>query len=314
MSLSPKISIIVPIYNTASLSEGASFLRRCVESIINQTYQNIEIVFVDNNSSDDSIEVVRALVEGESRVIVTHENQPGVSCARNKGLSLVAGDYFTFIDSDDYVDLDYVETAVRRINECRADLLVRDFNVMMPDGNVGTTLRTYAYKNLGNEVERIYGYVECAVNIFYSRHVMNDHAIMFDDDIAIGEDNLFNVRFLLNSNNITFCSDCGYYYNVHGASSSRTRSAAYLSFIKAYERIFHLGVTKYGYLHSNTVKYFIKKYHCFINLVDDRDEMKLRAGKLLDLYDLPKDELLRAQKAKIPTKFKSFIRRLIPKK
>ena len=314
MSQNAKISIIVPIYNTASLSEGASFLRRCVESIINQTYQNIEIVLVDNNSSDDSMVVVRSLVEGDSRVVIAHECNPGVSCARNKGLSLLSGEYFTFIDSDDYVDLAYIEAAVRRINESRAEMLVRDFNVMMPDGNVGTTLRTYAYENLGDDVECIYGYVECAVNIFYSRRVMDDHAIRFDEDISIGEDNLFNVRFLLNSNNITFCSDCGYYYNVHDASSSRTSSAAYLSFIKAYERIFDLGLTKYGYLHSNTVEYFTEKYHCFIGLVYDRAEMELRAGKLFDLFGLSKNELYRARKSKVSTKLKSFFRRLIFKK
>jgi len=293
MSQIAKISIIVPIYNTASLSEGGSFLRRCVTSIINQTYQNIEIVFVDNNSSDDSINVVRALVEGDSRVTVAHENQPGVSCARNKGLSLVSGDYFTFVDSDDHIGADYIKKAVDCIHDLRyPDLLVGDFMVCLPDGSTAGTHRTRAYEKFGYDIDMVYPYIECVPNIFFKTDLMKENKISYDAGISIGEDNLFNARAISAAGSVVFVDSNDYFYQAHESSSSRLKSDKYLSFIEAYSEIFSIYYERFGEVSPCLLDYVLNKRSSFRPLMVNAEKFDRALVSLLRGYGI-EDELPR---------------------
>ena len=293
MSQNAKISIIVPIYNTASLSEGACFLRRCVASIINQTYQNIEIVFVDNNSSDDSIDVVRALVEGDSRVTVAQENQPGVSCARNKGLSLVSGDYFTFVDSDDHIGADYIKKAVDCIHDHRyPDLLLGDFLVCLPDGSTAGTCRTHAYKKFGYNIDVVYPYIECVPNIFFKTDLMKENKISYDTGISIGEDNLFNARAISAAGSVVFVDSNDYFYKVHESSSSRAKSDKYLSFIEAYREIFSIYFERFGEVSPFLLDYVLNKRSSFSPLMVNAKKFDRALVSLLRGYGI-EDELPR---------------------
>ena len=95
--MNPKISIIVPVYNTAK------YLPACLGSIINQTYHNLEIILVDDGSTDDSNEVISKYAKNDSRIKTIRQNNQGQSSARNTGLKKVTGDYVSFIDSDDKI-------------------------------------------------------------------------------------------------------------------------------------------------------------------------------------------------------------------
>ena len=97
------ISIIVPVYNVEL------YINKCIESIINQTYNNIEIILVDDGSTDSSGKICDEYKEKDRRIKVIHKENGGLSDARNAGISAASGKYITFIDSDDYVDEDYVE-------------------------------------------------------------------------------------------------------------------------------------------------------------------------------------------------------------
>ena len=114
-----KISIIVPIYNSSK------YLRKCLYSIINQTYKDLEIILIDDNSSDDSYEICLEYKRKDNRIkLIKNKTNKGVSVTRNIALKNVNGDYLTFIDSDDYVDLDYVETLYNLIKENDYDLAI----------------------------------------------------------------------------------------------------------------------------------------------------------------------------------------------
>ncbi|MBQ8472704.1 MAG: glycosyltransferase family 2 protein [Bacilli bacterium] len=114
-----KISIIVPIYNSSK------YLRKCLDSIINQTYKNLEIILIDDNSSDNSYDICLEYRKNDNRIkLIKTKVNKGVSVTRNIGIKNVTSNYLTFVDSDDYVDLDYVETLYNLIQEGDYDVSI----------------------------------------------------------------------------------------------------------------------------------------------------------------------------------------------
>ena len=107
--MNKKISIIVPVYNTAE------YLAKCIESIINQKYANLELILVDDGSTDHSAAICDEYAKKDNRIKVIHKQNSGVSSARNLGLSIASGDYITFVDSDDYI-LDSFSNFCNKIN------------------------------------------------------------------------------------------------------------------------------------------------------------------------------------------------------
>ena len=98
-----KISVIVPVYNVEK------FLAQCLESLVLQTYKNLEIIIVDDGSSDNSYKIYKKYAKSDSRIQIIKQKNAGVSAARNTGLASATGEYVHFIDSDDYIDIDYYE-------------------------------------------------------------------------------------------------------------------------------------------------------------------------------------------------------------
>lgn len=96
--MNPKISVIVPVYN------AQNFIGKCIESILNQTYQNLEIILINDGSSDDSLNICNTYKQKDSRVIVINQENEGTSSARNKGLTFATGNYIGFVDGDDVIE------------------------------------------------------------------------------------------------------------------------------------------------------------------------------------------------------------------
>lgn len=118
---SEKISIIVPVYN------AENYLRRCIDSILEQTYTNFELLLINDGSTDGSAKILEEVKESDSRIRVVHKKNEGVSATRNLGLKLVTGDYITFIDSDDFVDKLYLEVLYKSLTENDADIASGNF-------------------------------------------------------------------------------------------------------------------------------------------------------------------------------------------
>lgn len=116
-----KITVIVPVYNVEN------YLRKCLDSIITQTYKNIEIVVVNDGSTDASGEICKEFAEIDHRITYIEQENAGLSAARNTGLENMSGDYVTFVDSDDWIEQDYVETLYKKITEYQADIAVGNY-------------------------------------------------------------------------------------------------------------------------------------------------------------------------------------------
>ena len=112
----PLISVIIPIYNVKN------YLDKCIESVINQTYENLEIILVDDGSTDGSEKKCDEYLDRDKRISVIHKENGGLSDARNHALNKISGKFVTFIDSDDYIDLRMIETLYKLIEEYEADI------------------------------------------------------------------------------------------------------------------------------------------------------------------------------------------------
>lgn len=118
MEQMPKVSIIVPVYNVER------YLRQCLDSLVNQTYQNIEIICVDDGSTDASSEILTEYALKNSKVRVIRQENSGLSAARNVGFSFATGEYVMYVDSDDWIDVCTCEKAVFKAEEHAADLVM----------------------------------------------------------------------------------------------------------------------------------------------------------------------------------------------
>ena len=117
----PLISIIIPVYNVVP------YLKRCIDSVLHQTYRHIEIILVDDGSTDYSGEICEEYAKKDPRIIVIHKANGGLSDARNVGIVKASGDYIAFIDSDDYVCGRYIERLLHRLLKNNADIVICDY-------------------------------------------------------------------------------------------------------------------------------------------------------------------------------------------
>lgn len=142
--MSDKISVIIPVYNVED------YLEKCVDSVINQTYKNLEVLLVDDGSTDRSGDICDALASTDSRIRVIHKKNGGLSDARNAGMDAATGDFIAFLDSDDWVDLDMYEVLHNLLIEHEADISICRFkNIYHDVVEDGSTGKIAVYDNIG---------------------------------------------------------------------------------------------------------------------------------------------------------------------
>lgn len=208
-----KVSIIIPIYNVKK------YLCRCVESVIAQTYKNIELILVDDGSTDGSADICDDYAVRDNRIKVKHIENGGVSNARNIGLSMATGKYITFVDSDDWVDCCYIENWIKASKEFDGDVFLGGYLEEYADGkNIKL--------NKCNDVT-IWNNVDCIRNVFVRNHSNEGFSwgicgkffhskicsdVTFVSDITMGEDAIWLWKVLKNSRKIIYVPYCGYHY------------------------------------------------------------------------------------------------------
>lgn len=187
-----KISIIVPVYNTEK------YLGRCIESIQNQTYSNLEIILVDDGSKDDSLKICHMYAEKDARIKVLHTKNFGVSTARNIGIKCSTGEYIGFIDSDDYIEKTMYETLVRYSDDkvlpiCTYNMVDENKRIL-DQKDIGDTVGLVPVKDFFLLCENIL--LNSPVNKLYESDIIKKNNIRFDMDLSLGEDFLFVIQYL----------------------------------------------------------------------------------------------------------------------
>ena len=194
--MDPLVSIIVPVYN------AENYIERCVESILGQEYQNIEVILADDGSTDKSGRICDDIAEKDKRVIVIHKENTGVSDTRNIAIERAAGVYLQFVDSDDWLAPNATELLVRtaRVNEC--DLVISDFYRVVGDrvsqkGDIEDdslmTREEFAGYMMENPADFYYGVLW---NKLYRREIIVEHNLRMDKNISWCEDFMFNLEYI----------------------------------------------------------------------------------------------------------------------
>ena len=212
-----KLSIIIPVYNVEQ------YLRQCIESIINQTLKDIEIICVDDCSTDNSFNVLEEYAKKDERIkIIKHDINKGLGSARNTGIKFSKGEYIGFIDSDDYISLDYFENLYNTAKKYNSDI-TSTLNIKLYDMNSNKINNSYynfkkkEYKSDWNlkYIENIFSYNAIAPyvwNKIYRRSFLIDKKIEFMD-IKFGcEDANFTIKYMAHKPKISFNNKSIIYY------------------------------------------------------------------------------------------------------
>ncbi|OYP60803.1 glycosyltransferase family 2 protein, partial [Prevotella sp. P3-122] len=204
------ISIIVPVYN------AQKYIKRCVESIVNQSYQKWELILIDDGSKDESSLICDELKQTDSRIHVVHTVNQGASAARNRGLDEAAGDYITFVDADDWVEPNHLEVLVNQIDS-DVDLCINSFIADLYYGS-----RPYQYKEVKTQdnIESINAFFTILLqhsqflwNKLFKSNIIKDNHIRFNTSISLGEDNIFILEYLNYIRGLSASSVCTYHYD-----------------------------------------------------------------------------------------------------
>ena len=205
--MNDKISVIVPIYKVEK------YLKRCVDSIINQTYKNLEIILVDDGSPDNCGRICDEYAKTDDRIRVIHKENGGLSDARNAGIDIASGEYLSFIDSDDWVDENFINLLYKNIVENDADIAITGITCVYDDKSEDMYIPAQGCINniraleLLNETGYVYMVVAC--NKLYKKKMFDN--IRYPKG-RINEDELVIHKIFYEADKICLLTDKNYYY------------------------------------------------------------------------------------------------------
>ena len=238
------ISIIVPVYN------AEKYLSRCIESILNQTHRNIQLVIINDGSTDGSLEIIERYALADGRILLINKENTGVSDSRNKGLDIATGEFVGFVDADDYIEPNMYEVLLQEITDADAAICCCGYR---------QEFENYRYDISINERQVFYS-TEEIISQYLRQDIRNG---IFDgnwnklfrtellkniryEDIKHGEDILFQFKAFLNSSRVVCVPDLLYHYISNKNSATNTKfNKNKLSIIKVADEIKDLTIIRY---------------------------------------------------------------------
>ena len=272
-----KISVVIPVYNVEK------YLSECLDSVVNQTYKNLKIILVDDGSTDFSGKICDVYAEKDNRITVVHQKNAGAGAAKNTGLELIEGDYFSIIDSDDYIELDMYEKMVNSLEKYNADIVQCLFrNVFVNDSFdrkykiKGSYPKVLTSKRFLKEYLYDWKYAIFANKVFKS-------SLLKDIRFPVGrkiDDEFFTYKLVCNAKKVVNIDNILYNYRMRKTSVMNENNSDRL----IYDRI-DCFIERYNYV-SDIYPSLKKKYN--LKLYDDLLYFKDSAkdnGKILSLID-----------------------------
>ncbi|WP_413854238.1 glycosyltransferase family 2 protein [Candidatus Ruminimicrobium bovinum] len=250
------ISVIIPVYNVEK------YLSRCIDSVINQTYKNLEIILIDDGSTDNSGKICDEYAIKDNRIKVIHKQNGGVSSARNIGLDVAKGNYIGFVDSDDYIENDMYEILYELLVRNQTDIsccnkFVLKKNKFVVSESFPTKDGILSFDDVLNDSKHDF-YIW---NKLFNKNLIGN--VRFNEQLTLGEDLLFTYQVLQKIRNIAFYKEAKYYYCDNSNSITRIRvfKKEYINQILFYEKLLN-------YCEKNKLKIGYKKYkHLQINWI-----------------------------------------------
>ena len=215
----PKVSVIIPVYNTEK------YLRKCLDSVVNQTLKDIEIICVNDGSPDNSLAILEEYAQNDNRIKIINKSNGGLSSARNAGLEISQGEFIGFVDSDDWIEPETYELAFNAMNDYNPDLVCWGANVVADD-------KFSDYERLkeqqDNHIIKFEGlkefnyvcddYISATVwNKLFKAKIIKDYNVLYPEGLD-NEDIEFTIKYLLHCNKVFFINK--YLYNYLQRESS----------------------------------------------------------------------------------------------
>lgn len=281
-----KVSIIVPVYNTEL------YIEECLKSLICQTYKNLEIIVIDDGSTDNSSMICSKYEKNDSRIIFKSITNSGVSAVRNIGIKIATGDYIMFVDSDDYLQKKSIEMLINFILKNKLNLVRYDFqqkykNRFYRQSNITKTEILTDKKIIYNRLINTYDFSSACLEIINAKLIKNMH---FDPTLIFGEDYKFNVELFKKIDKVGLLNECFYIYRINPNSITHNFNMIKLkrkieSCKKSYQ--FLIDNFKHDELLCDECKhrYFIETINCLlsaIGYIDYQNAKKLQEEMMCD--------------------------------
>lgn len=272
-----KVSVIMPIYN------AIEYLHRSIESVIRQTYSNLEIILVNDYSTDDSKKICEEYAQTDNRIVVLDTVGKGVSATRNTGIARAEGKYLCFLDSDDEYEENFVESMVQNIEDTNTQLVicgykkVNDCQIEEVKNNI-PSIKIVDYLNAYSDQ---YGFEHLANypwNKLYITEIVKKNNVSFDEKISVSEDAVFNMEYVKYIDNVNVISDTliKHYIRENSLVSKKVdKELQKYTILKVYDEY------KNNYQQRNILeenKGIIGQYliYCFLRLCDMYDFKELK--------------------------------------
>lgn len=192
-----KVSIILPVYNSEK------YIQKCLESIISQSYKNIEILIVDDGSTDNTNALISEYVNKDNRIVYIRKENEGVSIARNVALLKSSGKYICFVDSDDFLEKKAIEILVSYMSNCNVDLVIGSYNILRRKCIYSTNIFNnyiYSREEIISEINKKNFLLATPWAKLYKSEIIKKNNLFFDANLSYGEDTCFNFDY------VKFCS------------------------------------------------------------------------------------------------------------
>lgn len=231
--MNDKISVIVPIYN------NEKYLKECIESIIEQSYMETEIILVDDGSTDKCPQICDEYAKKSNKIKVIHKKNGGVSSARNNGIAEATGEWISFVDSDDWIEPTYLEEMINAANKNKADIALcgykrvasNDEKICWSNYNKVITSKEYLINCLNPQT----GFGFCHMKLIKKDKIQN---IKFDEKLKVGEDALFNIELSKNVETAVYVNKYLYNYRINMSSAVKKFDKDYPEkYIKSMKKI-----------------------------------------------------------------------------
>jgi glycosyltransferase involved in cell wall biosynthesis len=229
-----KISVLIPVYNTEL------YLERCLESVVGQSYDNLEVILVDDGSTDRSGEICDRYSNRDRRVRVIHQENRGEGAARNTGLKCMTGNYFYFVDSDDYIDTDAIKNLWVCAQKSDADLVVGNMSVIEEERVIKKN-PPFGYEEITPTVTADTGFryayfyspgIGCPVwQKLYRTAFYRKTRLLFDERLRIAADYLFNFFLFFYNPKIQLLDNHSYYYCHYASTLTKSRTPDLLTIL-----------------------------------------------------------------------------------
>ncbi|MGL6247917.1 MAG: glycosyltransferase family 2 protein [Culicoidibacterales bacterium] len=208
------VSVIMPVYNVQK------YLAKAINSVLEQTYQNFEIIIVDDGSPDQSYDIAKKYQKQDSRIVVVQKENGGLSDARNYGMKFAKGEYLYFFDSDDTIESNLLELVVKSANQKQSDIIYFGYNVVVEDSmqNIVSTRKILPDINSNDQMvldysnDNFYQLLGYAWNKLYKKSFIDKHGFIFQKGLSLVEDIEFNQRVFGKTNEISYCPFALYNY------------------------------------------------------------------------------------------------------